>query len=117
MSSQRSAPSPTRVPPGPGTSARGWSMRVQHRSAASPSRDIVARCALQMPRVASLTIVNGNVWLRPGLTAVAVDGDRIVAVGRDKDMPRGAGLIDAAGATLIPAFNDAHVHFLIGSRA
>lgn len=63
----------------------------------------------------SLAIVNGVVWSRPGATAVAIKGDRIDSVG-DGDFGA-ARVIDARGATILPAFNDAHVHFLMGSRS
>src|SRR5437868_7560894 len=50
--------------------------------------------------------------------AVAVIGDRIVAVGSsaDIDLWRGAGTkaIDARGKLVLPGFNDAHVHFFQG---
>src|SRR5215831_12157859 len=44
---------------------------------------------------------------------VAIEGARIVKVGaKDGDCDRaGATVIDARGATLVPGFNDAHVHF------
>jgi len=64
---------------------------------------------------ASLAIVNGRVWARPGLSAVVIEGDRISRVGAGEI---GAGrVIDADGAWIIPAFNDAHVHFLMASRS
>lgn len=64
---------------------------------------------------ASLAIVNGKVWSRPGLTAVSVDGERIAAVAAGRlDADR---VIDAASAWIMPGFNDSHVHFLTGSRA
>ena len=50
--------------------------------------------------------------------AVAVIGDRIVAVGSrgDIDLWRGpqTKVIDAGGKLLLPGFNDAHVHFIQG---
>ena len=69
---------------------------------------------------ATLVIVNGRLWgAGPGNTAVAVAGDRIVAAGADSDIRElaapSAQVIDAAGATIMPAFNDAHVHFLSAS--
>ncbi|TMD97436.1 MAG: hypothetical protein E6I72_06440 [Chloroflexi bacterium] len=65
--------------------------------------------------VASLAVVNGRVWRRPGATAVVLDGDRIAAVGAGRfDAAR---VIDAEGAWILPAFNDAHVHFLMASRS
>ena len=71
-----------------------------------------------------VAIVNGAVW-RPGAprgaTAVAIAGERIAAVGTDDEIRALAGphtrVIDAAHGTIMPAFNDAHEHFLMGSRA
>ena len=70
-----------------------------------------------------LAFVNGVVW-RPGekpATAVACSEDRIVAVGSDAEIRahinKDARVIDARGGTIMPAFNDAHVHFLMGSRS
>lgn len=64
----------------------------------------------------NLAIVNGVVWGAPHATAVTCFGDRIAAIGNDT-----AGddvyVIDARGGTILPAFNDAHVHFLMGSRS
>ncbi len=74
-----------------------------------------------MPGV-SLAIVNGVVWApgMPPATAVAVAGERIVAVGSDAEVrariDEDARELDARGGTIMPAFNDAHVHFLMGSR-
>ena len=49
------------------------------------------------------------------MSAVAVEGERIASVGAGPlDADR---VLDAAGAWILPAFNDAHVHFLMGSRA
>jgi predicted amidohydrolase YtcJ len=74
-----------------------------------------------VPR-ASLAIVNGMVWPpRERATAIAVMGDRIGAAGSDADVrslcDRNTRLIDARGGTILPAFNDAHVHFLMASRS
>jgi predicted amidohydrolase YtcJ len=72
---------------------------------------------------ASLVIVNGVVWAsgRPPATAVAVEGELISSVGTDAEVRSmiGAGtrVIDARGGTIMPAFNDAHVHFLMASRS
>jgi predicted amidohydrolase YtcJ len=62
-----------------------------------------------------LAIVNGKVWSRPGLTAVTVEGERIAEVLTGR--PAADRVVDAGGATILPAFNDAHVHFLMGSRS
>jgi predicted amidohydrolase YtcJ len=71
---------------------------------------------------ATLIVTNGSVYTvdkqQPKAEAVAVIGDRIVAVGSraDIDLWRGpqTKLIDAGGKLLLPGFNDAHVHFIQG---
>jgi len=72
------------------------------------------------PRV-TLAVVNAAVWTgdpaRPEAEAVAIDGDRIVAVGTTDEVRQLAGtaeVIDAGGAFVTPGFIDAHVHFLDG---
>ena len=73
---------------------------------------------------ADLIIAGAKIWTvdksLPTAQAVAVLGDRIVAVGSDADVDawRGAGtrVIDAEGKLLLPGFNDAHVHFVSGGR-
>ena len=63
----------------------------------------------------TLAIVNGKVWTQPYATSVLVEGERIVAVGAESfTAPQ---IIDAGGLTIMPAFNDAHVHFLMASRS
>ncbi|HVQ36186.1 MAG TPA: amidohydrolase [Pyrinomonadaceae bacterium] len=69
-----------------------------------------------------LIIVNANVrtmdqsW--PAAEAVAVYGNRIMALGSTKEITTLAGagtrVIDAHGQLVLPGFNDAHVHFLSG---
>ena len=52
--------------------------------------------------------------------AVAVDGERIVAVGTTQDLRakyQAAQEIDLQGKLVTPGFNDAHVHFLRGALA
>ena len=60
-------------------------------------------------------IVNGKVWKRPGDTAVLIAGERIASITAGR--PTAKRILDAAGAWIIPAFNDAHVHFLMASRS
>ena len=54
----------------------------------------------------------------PRATAVAVDGDRIAAVGTDAEIAALAGpetrKIDAQGRTLLPGFVESHVHLFMG---
>ncbi len=55
---------------------------------------------------------------RPSAEAVAIFGDRIVAIGSNQEIRALAGpntrIIDAGQGTVLPGFNDAHVHFLAG---
>lgn len=68
---------------------------------------------------ADLIVVNANVRtinrLKPRAEAIAVAGNKIIAVGTNKQILALAGkntkTIDAKGKLLIPGFNDAHVHF------
>jgi len=71
---------------------------------------------------ADLVITNATVWTadkaHPTAQAVAVLGDRIVAVGSNADVDVWRGhdtkVIDAGGKLVLPGFNDAHVHFVSG---
>jgi predicted amidohydrolase YtcJ len=71
----------------------------------------------------TLAVVRGLAWppAPRKASAVAASGERIVAVGTDEEIlamvPPGARVIDARGATVMPALNDAHVHFMMGSRS
>ncbi|HYE65478.1 MAG TPA: amidohydrolase [Pyrinomonadaceae bacterium] len=72
--------------------------------------------------VADLIIIDANVRTmdasRPRVEAVAVYGNRIVAVGSTKEIRRLAGprtrVVNAGGRLILPGFNDSHVHFLSG---
>lgn len=71
---------------------------------------------------ADLIITNTKIWTvdksMPMAQAVAVLGDRIVAVGSNSEVDAWHGshtqVIDAGGKLLLPGFNDAHVHFVSG---
>ncbi len=71
---------------------------------------------------ADLIITNANVYTvdknQPHAEAVAVIGERIVAVGSGTEIDQWRGsatkVIDAGGKLLLPGFNDAHVHFIDG---
>jgi predicted amidohydrolase YtcJ len=75
--------------------------------------------------VISLAIVNARVWTgdarRPWADAVAVEGNRIAAVGSSAEVRKLATgttrVIDAKGAMVVPGFTDAHVHFTDGGFA
>lgn len=77
----------------------------------------------QPPALApDLIIINGAVRtmddLQPRAEAVAIAGNRIVAVGATAELRPLAGartrVIDGGGKSVLPGFNDAHVHWLSG---
>lgn len=79
-----------------------------------------AAVALAQP---TLLLKNGRIWTgvpqRPWVSAVAVTGATITAVG-GSEVAKQAGpttqVIDLGGKFAMPGFNDAHVHFLGGAR-
>ncbi len=81
-------------------------------------------CAQSRP-AADLIIRNAKIWTvdknRPTAEAVAVLGERIVAVGSSAEIEAWQSVhtrvIDAAGKLLLPGFNDSHVHFVDGGLA
>jgi predicted amidohydrolase YtcJ len=80
--------------------------------------------AQQRP-AASMIITNAKVYTIDGsrseAQALAIIGDRIVAVGTSAeiDVWRGAEteVLDAGGKLVLPGFNDSHVHFVAGSSS
>jgi predicted amidohydrolase YtcJ len=75
--------------------------------------------------MADLVLVNGTVWTansaQPWAEAVAIDGDRILRVGRTAEIKKFVGkktrVIDLKGALALPGFIDSHTHFLKGGFA
>src|SRR5580692_4464166 len=71
---------------------------------------------------ADLILTHGKVWTenpqQPEAEAVAISGNRIIAVGDSASVLRLAGpqtiVIDLKGRRVVPGFNDAHVHFYMG---
>jgi predicted amidohydrolase YtcJ len=85
-----------------------------------------ARAYVQMPAhpaPADLVVIHGNIFTenpeQPSAEALAVSGEKILAVGSDPEIAayRGAGTktIDARGRVVLPGFTDCHIHFLEGS--
>jgi predicted amidohydrolase YtcJ len=74
---------------------------------------------------ANLIVTHANIYTvdhqHPNAEAVAVIGDRIVAVGSKAEIDAWRGprtrMIDAHGKLLLPGFNDSHVHFTDGGAA
>ena len=84
---------------------------------------LVAGLALGEDRpAADLIVINAKIWTgdadHPTADALAVIGERIVAVGTEAEIDPWRGpntrVIDGRGRRMIPGFNDAHVHFVSG---
>jgi predicted amidohydrolase YtcJ len=75
--------------------------------------------------MADLVLTDGRIWTgddrRPWAEAVAVLGEKIVAVGTTKDVARWVGpntrVIDLENNLVLPGFIDSHTHFLDGGLA
>lgn len=80
--------------------------------------------ATAVDQTAHLVVVGGRVWTgdpaNPWAEAVAVRGERIVAVGPREEIDaltgEGTRVVDATGGLVTPGFIDAHVHFLDGGE-
>lgn len=74
------------------------------------------------PDPATLAVTGARIWTgnpeQPWAEALAVQGERIVAVGSDSEIEawigQGTRIIAAEGGFVAPGFIDAHVHFLEG---
>lgn len=83
---------------------------------------VLMNCVRSAEEMADLILLNGSIWTanpaQPWAEAVAVDGDRILRVGRTAEIKRLGGkktrVIDLAGSLALPGFIDSHTHFLEG---
>jgi predicted amidohydrolase YtcJ len=83
-----------------------------------------AACSNESSVTASAAITGSRIWTgdadNPWAEAMAIDGDRILAVGSDEKIAAFIGddtaLIDGGGL-VVPGFIDSHVHFLDGGEA
>ncbi|HEY8849337.1 MAG TPA: amidohydrolase family protein, partial [Thermoanaerobaculia bacterium] len=72
--------------------------------------------------IANLVLFNGKIWTgdpdKRFANAVAIEGNRIVAVGTNEEVtaatPRAATRVDLLGRLVVPGFIDNHVHFIDG---
>src|SRR3954464_11088799 len=70
----------------------------------------------------TLAVVNARIWTadarRPWADALAIAGDRVVAVGSSAEIKKqvtpATHVIDARGRLVVPGFIDSHIHFLEG---
>jgi predicted amidohydrolase YtcJ len=84
---------------------------------------MIAENSQSSPASPSLIFTHAKVFTsnpaQPHAEAVAVTGNRVLAVGNTQDLLAlkrpGTRLIDAQGCTLMPSFIDCHVHLYIGS--
>jgi len=83
----------------------------------------LAGCAEDKP-AATLAVTGARIWTgdeaEPWAEAMAIDGERILAVGSDADIRpyiTASTELVAGGALVAPGFIDTHVHFLDGGEA
>ena len=84
---------------------------------------VLAGCAQEQP-TATLAVTDARIWTgddaEPWAEAMAIDGQRILAVGSNADiapyLTASTTLVDG-GALVVPGFIDTHVHFLDGGEA
>ena len=84
---------------------------------------LAAACRQGTPsRAADLVIVNARIWTgvatQPDAQALAAVDGRVATIGTTEGLSAWRGpttrVIDAAGARVLPGFNDSHVHFMGG---
>src|SRR5882724_407739 len=97
-------------------------MTVRHSVVLLFASTLVSLAQAQTKPSADLIVTNAKIWTvdkaRPHAEALAVLGERIVAVGSAAEVDTWHGpqtkVLDAQGKLLLPGFNDAHVHFVDG---
>ena len=98
-----------------------WTRSALAAAALVASSATVASVRVTQPP-ADLIVINGRVITGAALAeAVAVRGPQIAAVGTRSAIEALKGpsttVLDAGGATVLPGFNDSHVHFLSGAQS
>jgi len=87
------------------------------------SLSVFTASAQRKTQPADTIVLHGKIYTlnskQPWAEALAVRGDRIVAVGSDADIARWQSkdtkVIDAKGHLVLPGFTDCHIHFIDGS--
>jgi predicted amidohydrolase YtcJ len=85
---------------------------------------LVIACNTNSVKSPTLVLVNGKIFTAENLTsfseAIAITGNSITALGKTDEIKKLAGdstqVVDLQGKLVIPGFNDAHIHFLNGSK-
>jgi len=83
------------------------------------------RACVQSPPVADLVVKHAKIYTveinQPWAQAVAVKGDKIIAVGRDGDIEQyignGTSVVDVKNRLVLPGFIDSHIHFALGATS
>ena len=84
---------------------------------------VTARDTKEAKNAADTIVIHGRIYTlnskQPWAQALAIRGDKIVAVGDDATIAKFRGpdtkVIDAAGQLVLPGFVDCHIHFMDGS--
>jgi predicted amidohydrolase YtcJ len=84
---------------------------------------LLATCLSSAQSLADIVVTNARVYTlnskQPWANAVAIRGQKILAVGSAKDIEPYRGpstrMIDAGGRLVLPGFTDCHIHFLDGA--
>ena len=79
--------------------------------------------AQKKPAYADTVILHGKIYTlnskQPWAEALAIRGDRVVAVGSDSEITKlqskNTQVIDARGRLVLPGFTDCHIHFIDGA--
>lgn len=71
---------------------------------------IIGACSSSIVAIHNVTVVSGGDSQALGDAIVVIDGDTIVAVGRDVSIPAKARLVDGSDKYIIPGLWDMHVH-------
>ena len=85
----------------------------------------LAAVCLPAQNLITLLLTNAKIWTgneaQPEAQAVAINGNRIVAVGTTEEILRlkqpSTALLDLGGRRMVPGFNDAHVHLFEGGSS
>ena len=83
---------------------------------------VLAGCSLLAQTAPTLLLVNGKIWTvdpaHPEVEAIAITGNRIVAVGTTEQIKKLKGpetaVFDLEGRRVLPVLNDSDVHFYSG---
>jgi predicted amidohydrolase YtcJ len=86
---------------------------------------LASSASLARAQTATLIFLNGKIWTEnpslPESQAIAIQGQRILAVGSSATIRKLAGpkckIIDLHGHRVLPGFNDSHVHLLQGGNS